>query len=763
MSTIAPSKVFYAPEDSSRAVVQTTGQAELCKEYYGYENNPMLYLAFSLPETDKKKYLKNVTVSIPFSFAAKSGWYGIGGNLSADSLYKSINDPTQQDRLFQQHYIDPVTSHRFELSRFKSPYFQIGATNTTITVDASFLTAGGVISTYATDYTYTLKANAGAISVNYTAVAASLLASNLNPSGYVNRLAPVTLSWYYTAIAEGVSVDIPNDWDLKPASAEIQWKDGSSGTVHTLTSADGRTCEVPAGTFPATSSLMYRVRITDTAGTTGDWSTWKTFTAETPYLRSVNEAPASGFLNRRISNIFSWGLTHNRSAYSGLTQTAATVEWRVGSSGTVSSVSAGTAQSVTFAAGTFPASSEIQWRVTVTDSGGTTTEGSWKVLNTTESIPIVSARSPTNAYITGNEPVRFSWNVAFAIGGAQKTFTIEALANGASVTVKTGTQTETYTDILPSELPSGQIKWRVKVTNFDDVESAWSAYLDIIVLSPPAAPSVTVTDQSPMAAVSWESAAQQAYEVRVNGISTGVLFGTARTYRVPYPLPDGDATIAVRVQNSFGFWSDWAEVSLVVTNTPGASFPLSVSGVYDARLTWDAQDGAVSYAVYRDGEPLSMTDQAFYTDPGSVNSAVYTVRAIMPDGSYAVSQPAVAQISPDCPVISGGDGNWLQLRYTAESAASTSVFAARDVSMTAYSDHVFPVAERSIHRTKTISLSVAFLRSDSDTARLEALLGEPVYFKDQYGNNIFGVFASYTCMENTFIRAYTLTLEVSDA
>lgn len=389
--------------------------------------------------------------------------------------------------------------------------------------------------------------------------------------------------------------------------------------------------------------------------------------------------------------------------------------------------------------------------------------GELEILNTTESTPVVTATSPATAYVTGDQPVRFSWAVSFAQGGTQKTFTLEALANGSSVTVKTGTQQDTFTDILPSELPSGQIKWRVKVTNADDVASAWSNYLDVIVVKPPAAPAVTITDQSPMAAVSWESAEQQAYELRVNGISTGVLFGTNKAYRVPYPLPDGAATIAVRVLSSFGFWSDWAEVSLTISNTPGVAFPLTVSGAYDAALSWDAVAGAVSYAVYRDGVPLEITPDTAYTDPGSAGTVRYTVRAIMANGTYTESQSATAQILPDCPVISGGDGDWLALRYTADGAPATNAFAARDVSMTSYSDHVYPVAERSIHRTMTLTLSVAFLRSDSDTARLEALLGEPVYFKDQYGNNVFGVFASYTAMENTFIRAYTLTVEVTDA
>lgn len=765
MSTIAPSKVFYSPENISQAVVQMTGQAELCRaESSALGRHPMLYLAFDLPAADRKKFLKNVTVSVPLSYIRKDGTPGAVGNLAADALLSDLSLQSTQEQLIRNHFLPPISAIRDYPGKYLSADFQPGASSTTIPVGASFLMTGGVIGArvYLDNY-YSLKVSTGSISVSYTAVTASLLASSLQPAAYADRSSEIVLSWGYTAIAEGVPVEIPRNWELQPASAEIQWKNGSSGTVHTLTSDDGRSCTVPANTFPATSSLMYRVRITDNAGTVGSWSDWITFAAETPSLRPVNESPASGYLGRTVSNIFAWGLAYNRPEYSGLTQTAATVEWRVGSSGTTHSVSAGTAQSVTFAAGTFPASSEIQWRVTVTDSGGTQTTGDWKVLNTTESTPVVTATSPATAYVTGDQPVRFSWAVSFAQGGTQKTFTLEALTGGSSVTVKTGTQPETFTDILPAELPSGQIKWRVKVTNADDVASEWSNYLDVIVVTPPAAPAVTITDQSPMAAVSWESAEQQAYELRVNGVSTGVLFGTNKSYRVPYPLPDGAAAIAVRVLSSFGFWSDWAEVSLTISNTPGVAFPLTVSGAYDASLSWDAVSGAVSYAVYRDGVPLKITPDTAYTDPGSAGTVRYTVRAIMADGTYTESQSAVAQILPDCPVISGGDGDWLQLRYTAESAPYTNVFAARDVSMTAYSDHVFPVAERSIHRTMTLTLSVAFLRSDSDTARLEALLGEPVYFKDQYGNNVFGVFASYTAMENTFIRAYTLTLEVTDA
>ena len=72
MSTIAPNKIFYAPESAAQAVVQTTGQAELCRAAYSYGdyNHPLLYLSFNLPAADRKKYLKDVSVSVPISFAA---------------------------------------------------------------------------------------------------------------------------------------------------------------------------------------------------------------------------------------------------------------------------------------------------------------------------------------------------------------------------------------------------------------------------------------------------------------------------------------------------------------------------------------------------------------------------------------------------------------------------------------------------------------------------------------------------------------------
>lgn len=91
MSTIAPSKVFYAPEDSSRAVVQTTGQAELCHAAYssGFYNFPLLYLAFDLPVADRKKYLKNVSVSVPFSFSANRA-RSAPAAISAQMLYMTI-------------------------------------------------------------------------------------------------------------------------------------------------------------------------------------------------------------------------------------------------------------------------------------------------------------------------------------------------------------------------------------------------------------------------------------------------------------------------------------------------------------------------------------------------------------------------------------------------------------------------------------------------------------------------------------------------
>ena len=85
-----------------------------------------------------------------------------------------------------------------------------------------------------------------------------------------------------------------------------------------------------------------------------------------------------------------------------------------------------------------------------------------------------------------------------------------------------------------------QVYWRVRTYNTDGTAGNWSDAAEIIVVAAPPAPVVLITSgAAPRVSISWQSTDQQAWEAEINGISSGIIYGVAKAWRMPDYLPDG--------------------------------------------------------------------------------------------------------------------------------------------------------------------------------------------------------------------------------
>ena len=523
---------------------------------------------------------------------------------------------------------------------------------------------------------------------------------------------------------------------------------------------------VPANTFPADDDgwgagggliVHYRITYSGWGGVVtvpldGSGSLQIGYFGTIKPPRTVGMTPESGaFVDDRAANTFRWNIEYNKdyTVSTPVVQASAVFQWRNGSSGTVNSVNvSGTGQSAVIPANTFPASTAaLQWRISrVTMADGAVWEADadfWINLTTIDSLSTAQIVSPSGAYLTGNEENTFSWEHVIATGTAQTRADLQYSADAGesweSLAAVTGAAQSV---IIPADtLPGGALLWRVRTCNSDGTAGEWSDPAPIVVYAAPPAPALLPVDPVPRPVLRWQSAGQQAFEVRADGVSSGAVFGTAKKYRITCWLTDGAHTLGVRVQSSLGLWSEWSEVMVTVSNVPPGTVALTARGVENgARLSWKAAGSFDTYLIYRDGEAVGETGADSWTDWFSNGRHRYEVRGVSGE-YYALSNEVWEWSVCRCGVLSAVDGiDWILLRLRRSRPPVVSTESGRQVRLRYFSGRSRPVAEISAFTDRVHTLEYSFRPEErGELERLMALEGRTVIYKNQHGVRLIGV------------------------
>lgn len=440
------------------------------------------------------------------------------------------------------------------------------------------------------------------------------------------------------------------------------------------------------------------------------------------------------------------------------TQTTATVKWRTAAGQTEHSVSSGTNRSVTIPANTFTTDT-VEWMVTATYSNGMVRSSAWQTLSTVDSIPTVTAQAPRNMVIDGGSATEFRWEYSNDSGSAPTGYTLQTSIDGTAwTTLSENLNTDAVTYTVPAKtFSSGQIYWRVKGYNADGVGSEWSAAASNIVIAPPLTPAVSVSTTTPFPIITWQTTGQQGYEIEIDGVSSGIKFGTSQTYKWTEALQDGAHGVSVRAQNVYGVWSEWGSATFTVTNVPGDDITLMANESESVRLVWETVGNYDKYIVYRDGVKLAETTAADYTDHKAIGSAAYTVRGIYGD-YYTSSNAVTATVTVDSVIIRAeDDSEWLTLKYVAASDRHNTISHTQNVSYQHYSGATYPMATIGTARDYVYSFAVAF-KDVNECKRFEELLGSVVTLKDAWQNCVTGVLDGYSVDSSRFYQSYSCTI-----
>jgi hypothetical protein len=378
-----------------------------------------------------------------------------------------------------------------------------------------------------------------------------------------------------------------------------------------------------------------------------------------------------------------------------------------------------------------------------------------------DSVPVVTPQSPLKRFVVPSEDTLFAWGYSNAVGGSQKSYILQVSSDGETWNeLSSGTTNGTNVVVPANTLQTTDRYWRVKVVSQYDVESEWSAAVEIMIIAAPIC-SIGAVVETVRPEVSWTSDLQQAFQVKFGSIDSGTVYGTQKSYKSPVYLPDGEYTISVRTQSSIGLWSRWSEQTITVENTPGADIILSVYASHHARLSWAGGDGGVFY-VLRDGVPIAKTEEASFTDDLAIGRHTYQVLEQLADDNYTLSNERTVILRAPCAMITPVSVvAWQSLKYSLEQSPTVGESHSGTAVLVHYVGRKYPVAETSEFEDSTLTFDVAFKTQDDEKA-FQALIGQIVCYKNKLGRMIVGLLSGISVESDRWYSKCSCTISATD-
>lgn len=484
--------------------------------------------------------------------------------------------------------------------------------------------------------------------------------------------------------------------------------------------------------------------------------------ATTITSKVTGQDKTSGYVNPHTAQTFAWNFVASGSyrCAGNWTQASATFYWSSDSGSTWNSVAAsGSTQSVTLAANTLPAGT-IQWKVTATDSQGTTTTSPVYTISTEAALVYATPVAPSQTVEDGSGVIRLRWNISSADGGAQTGFTIvyKYAAGDAWTTLTTQTSANPYYDVPAGTFTAGTVFWGVNPKNIDGTASSGNPSAQFICVAAPGAPTVSC-DGKPFATIEWQADGQQAWRLTVDGTVYGPFFGTGKSFTLPDFLADGPHEASVEVQGSYGLWSQAGTVSFTVANVPGDAVTLSAVFGRDAALSWETDSTTADFLIYRDGVRIGHTAKTAFTDRVVLGRHSWQVVNRLAGGYYTASNALTGTLRSCVTAIAAlAGGDWTELRLSENSDSVQSFSWSRASSLRHVAGAVYPVLELGPFEDRSGTYDVSF--PDAESAReFEALKGRAVILKSRGGEVVIGGLVNLTKVARDFFISYSFTVQ----
>lgn len=624
-----------------------------------------------------------------------------------------------------------------------------------------------------------LSWNLGRVDTNYLLAGFPAVAASYDYKPILRAVVKAYLSCdtdYTTSATKKVWVEgVTSDWDeasvtsrkvaFAPGSGFVSVPGGAAGVYQfsALSEESARHVLLHGCAIHSYSAQMWYLSV-GTSRYSSPPQLLLTFDDSTVQPKLTTPAPASGArLNKASALTFSTSLMQSDVfTIKRLTPASGTFEYRLkGASSTTTAAAtiSSTTISYTAPANTF-AAGEYEYRFSVTDNLGQTVYTAWSSFDTRDTVSTATADEPSGNLLDGDQPISFRWTHINESGSPPTGAELQKSSDGSAWTTFLKRTNSTIGYKCPAgSFTSGTWFWRVRTFNLDNVAGAWSDAASFVTVSAPSTPKVIV-QASPRPLITWQTNEQSAYQIQLDTAVDTTDYGSGKSWRSPVYLDDGLHVARVRVQNSYGVWSEWGSATFPVSHTAGGAVVLTVDADHRAELSWSYAGSWTEFVVYRDGVAIAKTTDYSYTDDYSVGTVRYQVRACASDGTYnySLSNEVTVSVMPETVMLSAlGSRKWLFLRLSTAQHRTNTIKASRAFSLTHLSGREFPEAELTEFCDRSISVSYA-TDDEAEKAALEALMGSPVCLKTPGGKMVTGILDTLSETESMFYSSYSFAV-----
>ena len=677
--------------------------------------------------------------------------------ITADSYPSGSNFDTRQAVTFTYHFATAAGNYPQSSAKLywkkstASSWNQISASGSTtsITVPANTFPTNSTIDWYlqGTDAGGTTTSTS---TLQFKTVSTTVQVTQAPSGSNIYTGSAITFKWKYNS-AVG---------DYTQSSATIYWKKDTENNYRSIpVSGNVQEKAVAANTFPTNSTIQWYLAGTDSGGTTTQTNvaSFKTLTSKI----TVQNSPVSGYSDPRYAIKFQWYFSTSGGS---VPQGSATFYWKKSTDENYTAVAAsGGTTSVTIPANTFPVASTIEWYVSGTDVGGTTSTSQVYSFSTAAGTAYAYCQSPIGTAEDGSAPITLRWILTNSDGSSPSLVTLswKTPTDVDWTVIRQSSTPFTSWTVDAAFFPVGEIEWKVVATNRDEVDGP-AGTAAFICLRAPDPPEGLRATAAPFSTISWQASGQEAYEISIDGTVVQKDFGPGvNSWTVTEPLSDGIHTITVRIQGSYGFWSEPAETTIDVLNVPTGTLTLTAAFEVDAVLTVSPApdaDGIVWW--YRDGKAFARTiGSDTVKDRVTLGRHEYFAEIRDQDGFYTRSEPiagslksCVTRIAP----FAGGD--WLELKLSENSNSVQDFRYTRTVNRRHVLGTKLPVLELSEFEDGSGSYDCAF-RDVESAAAFEALRGQVVILKSRGSNVVIGALSEIQKKNTDFYITYSFTVQ----
>ena len=579
--------------------------------------------------------------------------------------------------------------------------------------------------------------------------------ATIYPSGSnVFSGANITFKWHISSSAG----------DHDQSSATFYWR-ASTLDPYTAVNISGNIQQltIQANTFPTNSTIYWYLTGTERSGYVSSTSE-ANFKTQTTKITPQN-SPTSGYANPRNAITFSWYFAADSGS---IPQQSATFYWRESGGSSYNSVAAsGSTTSVTILANTFPIASTIEWYISGTDVGGTSSTSAVYQFSTTASTAIARVKSPINSGVDGSAPITFVWTISSDDGFPASRVILEwklPLEDDQHWhTIVDANEAITQYTVAADTFSSGEINWRVRAYNVDSVEGPESTASFICMV----APVVTALAASPVpfSTITWQANDQEAFQLEVDGKLYGTYFGQGKEFVMPDYFIDGIHNIKVRVIGKVELWSEWAETTVSIQNVPGSAVELEGLAGVDVELEWDTSNAEEDFLIYRDGILIGHTENKKFVDRFSLGRHDYAVVNRLSSGNYSISETISRRTCVEYLHIETPDGSEaVSVRFRLKGKSNPEHQFSRDVNLNKLDGHDYPSLTLSNFRSHSVRLSAVFLYTEGDSwEKFQRLLGKAVIVKINDGTCCAAIIDSWNrTVDKTYYTAYEFSIRQID-